>query len=229
MIEDPPLLAIRRAFARPAPKTVARFRGVPTGNIADALGGRAAMRPAIKPVVSTAQRFAGVALPCFCGPADNLAVMGALSIAEAGDVIVAAADGFLDAAICGDVVATIARNRGVAAFVTDGAVRDLDGLDAIGLPVFAAAVTPDSGARSGPGTVGLSVVCGGVAVAPGDIVAGDRDGVVVIPRGRVEEALAGLERVLAAERDILARVAAGLADPPAIAPLAARGLIREVP
>jgi len=228
VIEDPPLLTLRGGFARPPAEIVARFRDVPTGNLADALGGRAAMRPAIKPVVASAQRFAGVAVPCFCGPADNLAAMGALSIAEPGDVIVAAADGFLDAAICGDVVAGIARNRGVVAFVTDGAVRDLDGLDAVGLPVFAAGVTPDSCARSGPGTAGFPVVCGGVAVSPGDIVVGDRDGVVVIPAARIEEALAGIERVRAAESDTLARVAAGLKDPPAIAALASKSLIRVV-
>jgi 4-hydroxy-4-methyl-2-oxoglutarate aldolase len=226
VIEDPPLLTIRRGFTRPSPETVARFRGVPTGNLADALGGRAAMRPAIKPVVVAAERFAGVAVTCFCGPADNLAVMGALSLAAPGDVIVAAADGFTDAAICGDVVAGIAKNRGVVAFVTDGAVRDRDGLDQVGLPVFAAAVTPDSCAKSGPGTVGFPVVCGGVAVSPGDIVVGDRDGVVIIPAARIEEALAGLERVLAAERAILAKVAAGLTEPPAIAALAAKSLIR---
>jgi 4-hydroxy-4-methyl-2-oxoglutarate aldolase len=227
VIEDPPVLTIRRGFARPPAETVARFRGVPTGNIADALGGRAAMRPAIKPVVTAAERFVGVAVTCFCGPADNLAVMGALSLAEAGDVIIAAADRFTDAAICGDVVAGMAKNRGVAAFVTDGAVRDRDGLDQVGLPVFAAAVTPDSAAKSGPGTAGFPVVCGGVAVAPGDIVVGDRDGVVVIPTARIEEALAGLARVLDAERAILAKVTAGLKDPPAIAALAAKGLIRN--
>ncbi len=227
MIEDPPLLTIRRGFTRPSAETVARFRAVPTGNLADAMGGRAAMRPAIKPVVSAAERFAGVAVTCFCGPADNLAVMGALSITEPGDVIVAAADGFTDAAICGDVVAGIAMNRGVAAFVTDGAVRDKDGLDQVGLPVFAAAVTPDSCAKSGPGTAGLPVVCGGVAVSPGDIVVGDRDGVVVIPQARIAEVLASLERVLAAEGAILAKVSDGLKDPPAIAALAAKNLIRN--
>jgi 4-hydroxy-4-methyl-2-oxoglutarate aldolase len=208
--------------------TVARFAGVPTGNLADALGGRGAMRPAIKPVVGAAERFVGVAVTCFCGPADNLAVMGALSIAEAGDVIVAGADGFTDAAICGDVVAGIAKNRGVVAFVTDGAVRDRDGLDQVGLPIFAAAVTPDSCAKSGPGLVGLPVVCGGIAVASGDIVVGDRDGVVVIPAARIEAVLEALARVQAAESAILAKVAAGLADPPAIAALAARNLIRTV-
>lgn len=228
MIDDPPLLAIRRGFARPDNAAVARLGAAPTGNLADALGGRAAMRPAIKPVVAAHQRFAGLALTCFCGPADNLAVMGALSIAEPGDVIVAAADGFGDAAICGDVVAGIAKNRGVAAFVTDGAVRDLDGLDQVGLPVFAASVTPDSCARSGPGTVGLPVVCGGVTVSPGDIVVGDRDGVVVIPVARIAEALEALARVQEAEAAILARVAAGLDEPPAIAALAARNLIRSL-
>lgn len=228
MIDDPPLLTIRPAFARPPSVTVARFAGVPTGNLADALGGRGAMRPAIKPVVAAAERFVGVALTCLCGPADNLAVMGALSIAAPGDVIVAAADGFTDAAICGDVVAGIARNRGVVGFVTDGAVRDRDGLDQMGLPVFAAAVTPDSCARSGPGTVGFPVVCGGIAVASGDIVVGDRDGVVVIPAARIDAVLESLARVQAAESAILAKVTAGLADPPAIAALAARNLILTV-
>lgn len=228
MIDDPPLLTIRPGFVRPSAVTVARFAGVPTGNLADALGGRGAMRPAIKPVVDAAERFVGVAVTCFCGPADNLAVMGALSIATAGDVIVAAADGFTDAAICGDVVAGIAKNRGVVAFVTDGAVRDRDGLDQVGLPVFAAAVTPDSCAKSGPGLVGLPVVCGGIAVASGDIVVGDRDGVVVIPAARIEEVLESLARVQAAESAILTKVAAGLAEPPAIASLVARNLIRTV-
>lgn len=228
MIDDPPLLTIRPGVVRPSAVTVARFAGVPTGNLADALGGRGAMRPAIKPVVGAAERFAGVAVTCFCGPADNLAVMGALSIAQAGDVIVAAADGFTDAAICGDVVAGIAKNRGVVAFVTDGAVRDRDGLDQVGLPVFAAAITPDSCAKSGPGLVGLPVVCGGIAVASGDIVVGDRDGVVVIPAARIEAVIESLARVQSAETAILAKVAAGLAEPPAIAALAARNLIRTV-
>ena len=62
MIEDPPLLTIRRGFARPSPETVARFRGVPTGNLADALGGRAAMRPAIKRSTSITRRPTGAVL-----------------------------------------------------------------------------------------------------------------------------------------------------------------------
>ena len=99
----------------------------------------------------------------------------------------------------------VARNRGAAAFVTDGLVRDLDDLESVGLPTFAMGVTPNSPQRRGPGSVGLPIVCGGVAVASGDIVVGDRDGVVVVPRARIDETLKNLERVKAMEAATLER------------------------
>jgi hypothetical protein len=76
------------------------------------------------------------------------------------------------------------KNRGVLAFVTDGLVRDLPGLLAVGLPVYCAGLTPNSPVRNGPGTVGLPVVVGGVHVEAGDIVVADQDGVVIVPRGQ---------------------------------------------
>ena len=86
------------------------------------------------------------------------------------------------AAVTGDLLMYVARNRGAAGFVTDGLVRDLDDLETVGLPTFAMGVTPNSPQRRGPGSVGLPIVCGGVAIASGDMVVGDRDGVVVVPR-----------------------------------------------
>ena len=118
----------------------------------------------------------------------------------------------------GDLLMHVARNRGVAGLVTDGLVRDLDDLEAVGLPVFALGVTPNSPQRRGPGSVGLPIVCGGVAIASGDIVVGDRDGVVVIPRGRIDETLENLERVKAAEAATLERVRGGLKELPVDVP-----------
>ena len=89
----------------------------------------------------------------------------------------------------GDLLIGVARNRGAAGFVTDGLVRDLDDLETIGLPIYAMGVTPNSPQRRGPGSVGLPIVCGGVSVASGDVVVGDRDGVVVVPRARISETL----------------------------------------
>ncbi len=228
MIEDPPLLTILRDRPRPDPALLEGLRGAMTGHVIDAMNGAGAMAAAVKPVDPAAAAFVGVALPCETGPGDNLAVMAALALAQAGDVIVAAADGFVGSAIMGDNVAWMARNAGVAALVTDGAVRDAAGIRQIGLPLFAAAITPNSCARNGPGRVGLPVVCGGVTVAAGDVVVGDADGVVVIPRALLADVVGRLPRVIEAERALQARLAEGRTHMAAVADLLAGDRVRYV-
>jgi 4-hydroxy-4-methyl-2-oxoglutarate aldolase len=100
-------------------------------------------------------------------------------------------------------------------------VRDLADLEALGLPVYAMGMSPNSPGKRGPGTVGLPIVCGGSAVATGDLVIGDRDGVVVVPRARLVETLANLKQVKAAEASLLERVREGLRELP-VAPAARR-------
>ena len=82
MIEDPPLLQVRRRFPRPDAQTVAEFAGVMTSHLVDALGGKGALDWRIKPLAPENSQFVGVALPCHAGPADNLAVFGALEAAN---------------------------------------------------------------------------------------------------------------------------------------------------
>jgi 4-hydroxy-4-methyl-2-oxoglutarate aldolase len=107
----------------------------------------------------------------------------------------------------------MAKNRGVVAVVTDGMVRDIPGLEGVGLPCFAAGVTPNSPARNGPGTAGLPVIAGRVSVSAGDVVVGDQDGVVVVPRYMVADVAARLDDVRTAEADLDAKVKAGLEIP----------------
>ena len=104
----------------------------------------------------------------------------------------------------------------------------LAGIAAVGLPCFAAGITPNSPARNGQGTVGLPIVVGGVAVGPGDIIIGDADGVVVVPFARIAETLARLPRVRAAESNLEARVKAGLEVPDFIQGLIDQGQFREI-
>jgi 4-hydroxy-4-methyl-2-oxoglutarate aldolase len=228
MIHDPPLLTIRRTFPRPDAALVARFAGVPTGWLVDAMDGRGALDARIKPLAGTPAAFCGVALTCHCGPADNLALFGAVSVAQPGDVLIAATDGFTPTCVTGDLLLGMAANAGVAGFVTDGLVRDQAGIRGVGLPVFCAGVTPNSPARNGPGEVGLPVVLGGVAVEPGDIVAADEDGAVIVPQARAEAVLARLDAIRAAEREMEAKVKAGLVTPDFIARLAEAGRFREI-
>ena len=210
MIEEPPLLIIAKTSERPDAAVVEAFRGAPTSFVVDALGGVGALDWRIKPLVGAS--LVGVALTCDCGPNDNLALCAAVAQCQPGDVLIAATGGFFGAAVVGDLLLGIARNRGAAGFVTDGLVRDLTDLEAVALPVYAIGLTPNSPGRRGPGTVGVPIVCGGGVIASGDIVVGDRDGIVIVPRARIAETLAALERVRAAEAAMLERVRGGLGD-----------------
>ena len=190
-------------------KSSRAFSGVPVSQVVDAMGGRGALHHAIKPLSPSTAALVGVAVTCHCGPADNLAVFGALDAAVSGDVIVAATDSFAGTAVTGDLVLGMARNKGLAGFVTDGLVRDVVGIEAVGLPVYCAGVIANSPARNGPGTVGFPVVLGGVAIAPGDILVGDRDGIAVVPRLEAEAVLSRLAAVRAAEQALDAQVRQG--------------------
>ena len=227
MIEDAPLLQIRRRFTRPTAAQVKAFHGLQTGFVVDAMNGRGAMDGRIKPIAESGT-FCGVALPCYAGPADNLAVFGALSIAQPGDVVVCGADFFTETAVTGDLLLGMLKNRGVVAFVTDGFVRDITGIRSVGLPCYAAGVTPNSPARNGPGTVGLPVVVGGAAVNAGDIVIGDEDGVVIVPAGRIKQTISKLPSVRAAEADLDMKVKAGLEVPPFIQGMIEAGRFTDV-
>jgi 4-hydroxy-4-methyl-2-oxoglutarate aldolase len=229
VIDDPPLLQIRRSFERPTARELAAFSGLQTGYITDAMGGRGALDYRIKPLAPLAQPMVGIAVTCHCGPADNLALLGALHAAKAGDVLVVGTDGFTGTAVTGDLVMGMARNRGVSGLVTDGMVRDVAGILGVGLPVFCAGVTPNSPARNGPGTVGLPVVIGGVSVEAGDIIIADNDGVVVVSRAAIAAVIAQLPAIRAAEASLEAKVKAGLEVPGFFQDIIDQGRVTELP
>ena len=213
MIKDPPLATIRRVFPRPAARQIKALAGIPTGNVVDAMNGRGALDYRIKPLMPISTVVVGVAVTCDNGPADNLGVLCALDVIKPGDIIVAATDSFTGTAVTGDLLMGMARNRGAAAFVTDGLARDVVGIAKVGMPVYCAGVSPNSPVRNGPATVGFPINVGGVTVESGDIVVCDGDGVVIVPRGKLAAALEALEGVRAAEAALEAKVNAGLEIP----------------
>lgn len=219
MLKDPPLLTIRREFARPSRDLIAKLKGAQTGHIIDAMLGRGALDHHVKPVDPQTAHFVGVALTVETGPSDNLAILAALVVAQPGDVIIAASDGFSSTAVVGDNVSAMAKNKGVVAIVTDGMARDRDGIVGVGLPVFSRGITPNSCVKTGPGKVGLPIVCGGVAVNSGDVVIGDRDGAVIIPQSEVGTIAARLDEILRLETETQAKIRAGMTHPDSIAKL----------
>src|SRR6476659_4411016 len=117
MIDEPPPIVFAPPIDRPAADVIERFRA-PTSFIVDAMNGTGALDWRIKPLVG--HSMVGVALTCDCAPLDNLAFMAALAESKPGDVLVVATGGYTGAAVTGDLLMYVARNRGVAGFVTDG-------------------------------------------------------------------------------------------------------------
>lgn len=228
MLEDPPLLEIKRSWTRPDVAKLKAFEGAQTGHVVDAMMGRGALDSAIKPVDPRRSSFIGFALPVETGPSDNLAIIAGVARAQPGDVIVAAADAFTATAVIGDIVAALAKNAGCPAVVIDGMARDVIGLDGVGLPVFARGITPNSCVKSGPGRVGFPVVAGGVRVCPGDLVMGDRDGVVVVPQEMIDDVIQRVAAIREAETKLIARVGTGMTALPFIEGLLASDKVRFV-
>ena len=175
----------------------------PTALLSDAAEGRVTLAARIKPIWPTA-RLVGTAYTVRTPPGEHYSVKQAALSAGPGDVIVVDAGGETDFALWGDILAQVALERGLAGLVVDGAVRDAGEIDRLGVPVFAAGVIP-AGPRgkATQGEVGVPIRCAGVAVEPGDIVYGDRDGVVVIPRAQHAAVLERARAREGAEQEIL--------------------------
>jgi 4-hydroxy-4-methyl-2-oxoglutarate aldolase len=209
---EPAALTIRRDWPRPDPRAVEALRGAPTGFIVDALGRAGAIDHRIRPVWD-GPAFIGAALPVATTARDNLAPYAAIKFAQAGDVMLVATGAFEGASVIGDLIIGMMRNAGIVAAVTDGLVRDVQGIVDVGIPVYARGLSPNSPFKHGPGTIGLPVTLGGVVVQAGDLVIGDRDGVVVVPSRRIDEAVAQLAAVRAKEAEMDAFVKGGSAIP----------------
>lgn len=209
---EAPTLTIRRDWPRPTEAELAPFREVPTGWVVDAQGRRGALHHGIR-VLTQAKRFVGTALPVWSRGRDNLAPYAALSVARSGDVLVVATDGDESSSVAGDIMLGMARNSGIVGMITDGLVRDVAGLDDVGIPVFARGISPNSPQKDGPGTIGLSVALGGLCIGPGDLIVADSDGVIVVEQARVAEVAAALAEVQEKEAAMDAAVRGGAKQP----------------
>ena len=147
------------------------------------------MDPGIRPLWEPMPRLAGVAYPVACPPGDNLMLHVAIHRAPAGSVIMCAA-GDSNWAMAGGNVCAFAQQRGIAGFVIDGVIRDIAETRKNRFPVFGRGLIPIPGVRKTPGLINVPVVCGGVVVAPGDVVVADEEGIVVLPGGQAAELLA---------------------------------------
>ncbi|MCE8016119.1 RraA family protein [Halomonas sp. MCCC 1A17488] len=156
--------------------------------------------------------LAGVALTVRTRPGDNLMLHKAIDMAEPGDVIVCDAGGDTTNALMGELMLAYAVKKGVAGFVLNGAIRDLDGFRETNLPTFAAGVTHRGPYKNGPGEVNTPISLGGMVIEPGDLILGDSDGLIAVPFDDAATVLEAAQAKHAAEENQMAAIHAGKND-----------------
>ena len=154
-------------------------------------------------------RVAGPARIARCVPGDNTMVHAAVAHAAPGDVLVLTSAEPAPTALVGELLATQAQVRGVAGMLVDGAVRDLDELVELGLPIWARYVRAQGATKGEVGELDVPVLIGGSEINPGDLVVLDCDGAVAVPHAKVAEVLVLAEQRAERERLLRERYAAG--------------------
>lgn len=207
--------ALYPATELPPKELLNRLTQLSTSLIADALplgAGVAALRPVAG--LSCGSVVAGPALTVRTQPGDNLVVHKSLDIARRGEVLVVSAGGATDRAIIGGLIGQYAALKGLAAVVVDGAVRDLCELQAAAVPVFAAGVTPRGPSKEKSGELRGPVTVAGLTIHDGDLVIGDEDGIVVVPRLHLDAVIFAAEAIRDADASASREIAAGAWERP---------------
>jgi len=175
----------------PSKEIIKEFSEIPAANVADTMGRLCALNTRVKLVSSTQNTI-------MCGPAltvkvrggDNLMIHKALNEAQEGDVIIVSNEGGTNRALIGEIMATFGNEcKKIAGFVFDGPIRDIDTISKMNLHVYATGSTPAGPYKEGPGEMNVPIACGDISVNPGDIILGDADGVIVIPKEAAEVTL----------------------------------------
>ena len=159
------------------------LREVSTSNISDAMHRKGAMK-GIHPVVRGKMVGTAITVQAFAG--DWAKTVEAIDIAKEGDVIVIYNES-KDIACWGGLATLSSLNKGIAGVVIEGAARDIDEIENLGLPIYTSNTVPNAGDPKGFGEINAEITCGGQTVKPGDYIVGDESGVVVIPKERAYE------------------------------------------
>lgn len=178
----------------PSKEVIERLRKIPVATIGDCMGRNCALHHTIHLMTSPVENMCGPALTVHSLGADNLYFHRALDMAVEGDVIIVDTNGCETNSLIGENIVCNAVYKKLGGLVFESPIRDIDGVSKVQLPIYSIGTTPGGPHKCGPGEINTPISCGGVSVNPGDIIVGDKDGVIVVPRLFAEEICAAAEK-----------------------------------
>ncbi|NOV17510.1 RraA family protein [Ensifer adhaerens] len=202
---------VKNSMERIDASYVEAFRVLPVANVSDSMSRLVAGGDRLRPMHSGGV-LAGPALTVKTCPGDNLMLHKAIDMAAPGDVIVVDAGGDTTNALMGELMLAHAVKRGVAGFALNGAIRDAEAIRAQPLPLYALGVTHRGPYRTGPGEIGFQVSIAGMVINPGDLMLGDIDGIVCVPKADAEAVLKATRAKQVAEAKQMAATLSGTMD-----------------
>jgi 4-hydroxy-4-methyl-2-oxoglutarate aldolase len=182
------MVQVIHAIHRVSMDFVRQFEKLSSATVYEASGAKGALSSRIKPIQPD-MAVCGPAVTVKVSPRDNLMLHKAIYVAQPGDVIVADAEGFAEAGAWGEVMAVAAKERGIGGLVFNGAIRDTQAISELGFPVFSCAICIKGTDKISLGRINHPLNFDNVTIHPGDLILGDRDGVVVVKREEAEEVL----------------------------------------
>lgn len=187
-------------------EVIERAKRLNTTLISDAMGCTGSMHHTVKPV-APGMKVVGTSLTVDLRAGDNLFLHQGIYCGGEGYVLVADGKGHTENAYLGELMAKAAKAIGLEGIIIDGFVRDKEMLGEVGLPIFAKGFIPNGPFKDGPGAINTPISCAGAVVHPGDLIIGDEDGVVVVPKDKIEEVLHKAENKLEYEEKRLQTIA----------------------
>ncbi len=175
-------------FTRPDTALIKRAASFPSATFHEAMGRKGALPHDIKPIAPN-MPLCGPALTVSCPPMDNLGIHRAIYLAKPGDILVVSVGGGYEGGYWGEIMTFAAQQRGIGGLVIDGCVRDRDLIEEMGFPVFSRGLAIHGTIKNEKGIINSPLKIGDVVIHPGDLLVGDSDGMVVIPRGEISQAI----------------------------------------